>query len=99
MSRARTDEDDRGDIRLRDGCGFCTWWPADVDERTALRIVGFSDCTDVAEPVRDAVEFLRQFEDDERIRERSSQWVADNRGRLGTSLSKTPPARQQSDDG
>ncbi|ELY83997.1 DCC1-like thiol-disulfide oxidoreductase family protein [Natrinema altunense] len=119
-----------------DDCGFCTWWAAYFDERTALRSVGFSDCTDdlrerlpaeyedcshlvtddgvyscgasieeaivrtdVAEPVGDAVEFLRQFEEYERIRERSYQWVADNRGRLGTSLSRTPPVRQQADDG
>jgi len=29
-----------------DDCGFCTWWADYFDERTALRIVGFSDLTD-----------------------------------------------------
>ncbi|SER21184.1 DCC1-like thiol-disulfide oxidoreductase family protein [Natrinema salaciae] len=120
-----------------DDCGFCTWWAAYFDERTAdIRIVGFSDLTDellerlpanyedcahlvaddgvyscgasieeavrrtdIAEPAGDVVEFLRQFEDYERVRERTYRWVADNRDRLGTYLSKTPPARQQSDDG
>ncbi|EMA33106.1 hypothetical protein C446_14629 [Halobiforma nitratireducens JCM 10879] len=28
-----------------DDCGFCTWWAEFFDERTALRIVGFSDLT------------------------------------------------------
>ena len=26
-----------------DDCGFCTWWAAFFDERTDLRIVGFSE--------------------------------------------------------
>ena len=26
-----------------DDCGFCTWWADFVDERSELRIVGFSD--------------------------------------------------------
>jgi predicted DCC family thiol-disulfide oxidoreductase YuxK len=118
-----------------DDCGFCTWWADYFDERTALRIVGFSDLTDelrarlpddyedcshlvtddavyscgasieealtrtdVGGPVDDVVEFLRQFEDYERFRERGYRWVADNRDRWGRYLSKTPPARRGSDD-
>ncbi|ELY68548.1 DCC1-like thiol-disulfide oxidoreductase family protein [Natrinema versiforme] len=119
-----------------DDCGFCTWWAEYFDERTDLRIVGFSDLTDdlrdrlpedyedcshlvaadgvyscgasieeafvrtdVAEPAQDVVEFLRQFEDYEHFRERSYRWIADNRDRWGTYLSKTPPARRDSDGG
>jgi len=48
--------------------------------------------TDVGGPVDDVVEFLRQFEDYERFRERGYRWVADNRDRWGRYLSKTPPA-------
>ncbi|QCC59265.1 DUF393 domain-containing protein [Natrinema thermotolerans] len=119
-----------------DDCGFCTWWADFFDDRTDLRIVGFSDLsedllarlpedyeecshmvtdegvyscgasieeafrrTELVAPAGDAVGFLRQFEDYERFRERAYRWVADNRGRLGSYLSKTPPARRESDDG
>ncbi|SEW15111.1 DCC1-like thiol-disulfide oxidoreductase family protein [Natrinema salifodinae] len=118
-----------------DDCGFCTWWADFFDERTDLRIVGFSDLTDdlrerlpdnyedcshlmtddgvyscgasieealvrtdVAEPAGDVVGFLRQFRDYEQFREQSYRWVADNRDRWGQLLSKTPPARQESDE-
>jgi predicted DCC family thiol-disulfide oxidoreductase YuxK len=53
--------------------------------------------TDVLEPADDVVAFLRQFEDYERFRERAYRWVADNRDRWGRYLSKTPPARTESD--
>lgn len=52
--------------------------------------------TDVLEPADDVVAFLRQFEDYERFRERAYRWVADNRDRWGRYLSKTPPARTES---
>ncbi|MFC6719192.1 DCC1-like thiol-disulfide oxidoreductase family protein [Natrialbaceae archaeon GCM10025810] len=29
-----------------DDCGFCTWWADLIDERSDLRIVGFSDLED-----------------------------------------------------
>ena len=120
-----------------DDCGFCTWWADYFDERTDLRIVGFSDlpeypavrerlpeyyeeCShlvtedriyscgasieealrryDSGGPVGDAVEFLRNFEDYERIREWGYRQVADNRDKWGQLVSKTPPARRASDD-
>ena len=52
---------------------------------------------DVSGPIDDVVVFLRQFDDYEQYRERAYQWVANNRDRLGTYVSKTPPARQESD--
>ncbi|ELZ20133.1 DUF393 domain-containing protein [Haloterrigena sp. SYSU A558-1] len=120
-----------------DDCGFCTWWADYFDERTDLRIVGFSDLPDHPElrerlpeyyeecshlvtetrvyscgasieealrrydsggPVAETLGFLRNFEDYARIREWGYRQVADNRDKWGQLLSKTPPARQQSDD-
>ena len=120
-----------------DDCGFCTWWADYFDERTELRIVGFSDLPDHPElrerlpeyyeecshlvtegrvyscgasieealrrydgggPVTEAVEFLRNFEDYNRMREWGYRRVADNRDKWGQLMSKTPPARQESDD-
>ncbi|QLG49375.1 DCC1-like thiol-disulfide oxidoreductase family protein [Natrinema halophilum] len=115
-----------------DDCGFCTWWAEYFDDRSDLRIVGFSDLdsdlrgrlptdyedcahlvtgdgvyscgasieqafvrTDVVKPAGDVLEFLRQFEDYERLRERTYRWVADNRDRWGELLSKTPPTRRE----
>jgi predicted DCC family thiol-disulfide oxidoreductase YuxK len=54
--------------------------------------------TDLGENVRPLAEFLRTFEDYERLRERSYRRVADNRSFWGRLLSKTPPSRR-SDDG
>ncbi|WP_254525242.1 DCC1-like thiol-disulfide oxidoreductase family protein [Natrinema caseinilyticum] len=118
-----------------DDCGFCTWWAEYVDERTDVRLVGFSDLegtvrerlpaeyeecahlvtedevhscgasieqalvrTDIAGPAAEVVDFLRQFDDYERLRERSYRWVATNRDRLGELLSRTPPAQREPDD-
>jgi predicted DCC family thiol-disulfide oxidoreductase YuxK len=53
----------------------------------------------VGEPARPLVRFLRNFEDYARFRERVYRWVAENRGDLGTVMSKTPPARERSDAG
>jgi predicted DCC family thiol-disulfide oxidoreductase YuxK len=47
---------------------------------------------------RPVVEFLRNFEDYERLRERSYRRVADDRSRWGRLLSKTPPARRSDDE-
>lgn len=44
---------------------------------------------------RDAIDFLRHFEDYERVRERGYRWVADNRDLWGQFLSKTPPVRRE----
>jgi predicted DCC family thiol-disulfide oxidoreductase YuxK len=54
--------------------------------------------SNLGEGVRPLVEFLRNFEDYERFRERSYRRVADDRVRWGRLLSKTPPARRDSDD-
>lgn len=54
--------------------------------------------TDIGRDVGSLVEFLRNFEDYERLRERSYRRVADNRSLWGRLLSKTPPARRRSDD-
>ena len=120
-----------------DDCGFCTWWADYVDERTDLRIVGFSDLPDypavrkrlpeyyedcshlVTEdriyscgasleealrrydeggPVDDALGFLRNFRDYERVREWTYRHVADNRDTWGRVMSKTPPARGSDED-
>lgn len=54
--------------------------------------------TDIGRDVGPLVEFLRNFEDYERLRERSYRRVADNRSFWGQLLSKTPPARRRSDD-
>jgi predicted DCC family thiol-disulfide oxidoreductase YuxK len=44
------------------------------------------------------VDFLRQFDDYEALRERAYRWVADRRDELGLIVSKTPPARRDRDD-
>ncbi|MFB6305033.1 MAG: DCC1-like thiol-disulfide oxidoreductase family protein [Haloferacaceae archaeon] len=61
-------------------CGECV-------ERTILR-------SNLARDLRPLVDFLRNFEEYERFRERAYRWVADNRGTLGKFISKTPPARR-----
>ncbi len=53
--------------------------------------------TDLAGPADEVVEFLRQFDDYKRLRERSYRWVANRRDQWGEFLSRTPPARGQSD--
>ena len=60
-------------------------------ERALLR----ADRADDARPV---VDFLRQFEDYERLRERAYRWAADRREKLGLLVSKTPPARRERDE-
>ncbi|WP_121741711.1 thiol-disulfide oxidoreductase DCC family protein [Natronorubrum halophilum] len=116
-----------------DDCGFCTWWADYFDERTNVRIVGFSDLPDHPDlrerlpeyyeecshfvtddrvyscgasieealrrydrdgPVREGIDFLRNFEDYERVREWGYRRVADNRDKWGQIMSKTPPARR-----
>ncbi|WP_049927581.1 DCC1-like thiol-disulfide oxidoreductase family protein [Halopiger goleimassiliensis] len=49
-------------------------------------------------PAADVLDFLRQFEDYERLRERAYRRVADRRDRWGQLLSKTPPARRDSSE-
>lgn len=116
-----------------DDCGFCTWWAEFFDDRTDVRIVGFTDLTpelrerlpddyedcshlvtdegvyscgqsleeglarmgDEYGVTRDAIDFFRNFEDYERLRERGYRQVANNRGFWGQFLSKTPPVRRQ----
>lgn len=46
--------------------------------------------------IRPVIEFLRNFGDYERVRERCYRWIADRRDLWGRVLSKTPPARQDS---
>lgn len=53
---------------------------------------------DKAGPIRELVQFLRQFEDYERTRESGYRLVADNRDLFGQFLSRTPPVRRQSAD-
>lgn len=55
--------------------------------------------SDIGPDARPLAEFLRNFEDYERVRERSYRWVGNNRDLWGQVLSKTPPARQKSEDG
>jgi predicted DCC family thiol-disulfide oxidoreductase YuxK len=116
-----------------DDCGFCTWWAEFFDDRTDVRIVGFTDLTpelrarlpddyedcshlvtdeavyscgqsleegvarigDEYGVTRDAVDFLRNFQDYERLRERGYRQVAANRDFWGQFLSKTPPVRRR----
>ncbi len=59
-------------------------------ERALLR-------TEQADEARPIVDFLRQFEDYERLRERAYRWAADRREKLGLLVSKTPPARRDQD--
>lgn len=118
-----------------DDCGFCTWWAEFFDDRTDVRIVGFTDLTPelrdrlpehyeecshlVTEDAvyscgasleeglaridgedgvtREAIGFLRNFEDYERLREHGYRWVADNRDFWGQFVSKTPPVRREPD--
>jgi len=47
---------------------------------------------------RPVVDFLRQFDDYERLRERAYRWAADRREKLGLVVSKTPPARRERDE-
>jgi len=55
--------------------------------------------TDIATEADPVVDFLRQFEDYERLREQAYRWVADRRDTFGLVVSKTPPARRERDDG
>jgi predicted DCC family thiol-disulfide oxidoreductase YuxK len=48
--------------------------------------------SDLGTDSRHVVEFLRRFEEYERLREHGYGWVADNRSLLGSVLSKTPSA-------
>ncbi|MFA9425760.1 DUF393 domain-containing protein [Natronorubrum sp. A-ect3] len=48
--------------------------------------------------VRDVIEFGRHFEEYEHVREWAYRQVADNRETWGQLVSKTPPARRESDD-
>jgi len=50
-----------------------------------------SEYGDEVEPL---VDFLRNFEEYGRLRERAYRWAADNRDKLGLVVSKTPPARK-----
>ncbi|MFC7082445.1 DCC1-like thiol-disulfide oxidoreductase family protein [Halorussus caseinilyticus] len=52
----------------------------------------------VGEDFRPVVRFLRNFEDYEHLREALYREIADRRGDLGVVVSKTPPAREQSDE-
>lgn len=54
--------------------------------------------TDLGRNARPLTKFLRNFEDYERLRERSYRQVADRRSLWGRLLSKTPPARRETDD-
>ncbi|MFC4553048.1 MULTISPECIES: DCC1-like thiol-disulfide oxidoreductase family protein [Halorussus] len=55
--------------------------------------------TSLGADLRPAVEFLRNFEDYERLRESAYRWVAENRGLLGQFLSKELSAGTESDRG
>ncbi|OVE85039.1 DCC1-like thiol-disulfide oxidoreductase family protein [Natronolimnobius baerhuensis] len=48
-------------------------------------------------PIRNSVDFFRNFEDYERLRETGYRWVADNRDKWGQVMSKTPPVRRESE--
>ncbi|MFP8952857.1 DCC1-like thiol-disulfide oxidoreductase family protein [Natrialbaceae archaeon A-arb3/5] len=54
--------------------------------------------TDVADPLTETIGFLRHFEDYEKVREHGYRWVANNRDAWGQVMSKTPPARRDSND-
>jgi len=49
--------------------------------------------SELGHELRPIVDFLGNFEEYERARERAYRWVADRRDLWGTFLSKTPPAR------
>jgi len=49
--------------------------------------------SNLGEDARPLVEFLRNFEDYEGVRERTYRWVARNRSALGSVVRKQPPAR------
>ena len=53
---------------------------------------------DAGPDLREAVDFLRSFEDYGQIRERAYQIVANNRDLAGKVVSKTPPSRRGTDD-
>jgi len=54
--------------------------------------------TTLAAEAAPVVDFLRQFEDYERLRERAYRWVADRRDKLGLVVSTTPAARRDRED-
>ena len=54
--------------------------------------------SEVGESAGPLVRFLRNFEDYEHLREALYREIADRRGDLGVVVSKTPPAREQSDE-
>jgi len=54
--------------------------------------------TEIATGADPVVDFLRQFEDYERLRERAYRWAADRRDKLGLVVSKTPAARRRDDE-
>jgi predicted DCC family thiol-disulfide oxidoreductase YuxK len=51
--------------------------------------------TEQAGDARPVVDFLRQFDDYEDLRERAYRWAAERRDKLGLLVSKTPPARRE----
>jgi len=54
--------------------------------------------TTLAAEAAQVVDFLRQFEDYERLRERAYRWVADRRDKLGLVVSTTPAAQRDRED-
>ncbi|WP_265108960.1 DUF393 domain-containing protein [Halosolutus halophilus] len=51
-----------------DDCGFCTWWAEYVDDRTDVRIVGFSDLTpELREHLPEYYEECAHLVTDERV--------------------------------
>ncbi|ELY94114.1 DCC1-like thiol-disulfide oxidoreductase family protein [Natrialba taiwanensis] len=52
--------------------------------------------SDIDGPAREFVQFLRHFEEYDRLREHGYQLVANNRDLFGKIVSKTPPARRES---
>ncbi|GAA0679790.1 DCC1-like thiol-disulfide oxidoreductase family protein [Natronoarchaeum mannanilyticum] len=53
--------------------------------------------SDVPEELVDAIEFARQFEDYDRLREGVYRLIANNRETAGKVMSTTPPARRDDD--
>lgn len=53
--------------------------------------------TELGMELRPVAEFARNFEEYGPLRERCYQFVADNRGRFGTVVSKNPPAGGEDD--
>lgn len=54
--------------------------------------------TDVADDAGSIVDFLRQFDDYETLRERAYRWGADRRDKLGLLVSKRSPGRGETDE-